>query len=189
MKAVIFDTETNGKPLNWNAKMTHLKNWPRVTQLAFSLVDIPSGQRLTEYQSLIKPDGWLIPKEQFFIDNNMSTERCQSEGKPIAEVFGHFVESVNVADFLVAHNIAFDYNVLGAEMIRSGIRAKKLTRICTMLASCKYCQLPRNKWPKLIELHQKLFGNDFEGAHDAMFDVNATEKCFIELVKLKIITL
>jgi hypothetical protein len=38
-----------------------------------------------------------------------------------------------------------------------------------------------------MELHRKLFGCDFEGAHDASFDVAATAKCFWELVRLGVI--
>ena len=34
------------------------------------------------------------------------------------------------------------------------------------------------KWPKLSELHIRLFGEDFDEAHDAAMDINATEKCF-----------
>jgi inhibitor of KinA sporulation pathway (predicted exonuclease) len=32
------------------------------------------------------------------------------------------------------------------------------------------------KFPKLSELHQWLFGEDFEGAHDALNDVKATSR-------------
>jgi hypothetical protein len=38
----------------------------------------------------------------------------------------------------------------------------------------------------LSELHTKLFGKDFEGAHDAFADIDATEKCFWELKKIGI---
>lgn len=38
-----------------------------------------------------------------------------------------------------------------------------------------------NKWPKLSELHTKLFGTDFEEAPDASVDIKATARCFSEL--------
>ena len=50
-----------------------------------------------------------------------------------------------------------------------------------MQASTNYCRLPGPygyKWPKLSELHIKLFGEDFDEAHNASADINATEKCF-----------
>ena len=60
-----------------------------------------------------------------------------------------------------------------------------------MLASTNYCAIPGSygkfKWPKLQELYVKLFNEKFEGAHDALADIEATVKCYFELVKLSII--
>ena len=64
------------------------------------------------------------------------------------------------------------------------------TRICTMQSSTDYCALPGKfgyKWPKLQELHQRLFGNRFEEAHDAAADISATYRCFCRLRDLDII--
>ena len=36
----------------------------------------------------------------------------------------------------------------------------------------------RYKWPTLSELHVKLFGKDFEGAHGARADVGACAACY-----------
>jgi len=43
------------------------------------------------------------------------------------------------------------------------------------------------KWAKLIELHKKLFGVEFDGQHDAKYDVAACMKCFFELKERGII--
>jgi len=43
------------------------------------------------------------------------------------------------------------------------------------------------KWPKLIELHEKLFNEPFANAHDAMADISATRRCFFELINKEII--
>jgi hypothetical protein len=60
-------------------------------------------------------------------------------------------------------------------------------------AVVKFCGLKnkanRPKWPKLIELHQILFKEDFDSAHDAFADISATKRCFFELLNLNIITL
>ena len=48
---------------------------------------------------------------------------------------------------------------------------------------CYYCY----KWPKLSELHIKLFGEDFDGAHDSLAAIEATARCFWEMRKLKLI--
>ncbi len=39
------------------------------------------------------------------------------------------------------------------------------------------------KWPKLEELHNFLFKEGFDGAHDALNDVMATSKCYFEMNK------
>ena len=97
-----------------------------------------------------------------------------------------FKAQLDRAKFLVAHNMSFDEKIVGAELLRNNlpdIPASKY-KICTMHSTTEYCAIPGPrgyKWPKLTELHQKLFGADFEGAHDASSDVAATAKCFWEL--------
>jgi hypothetical protein len=59
-----------------------------------------------------------------------------------------------------------------------------------MEASTDFCKIQGYygyKWPKLSELHIKLFGEDFDGAHDALADIEATARCFWEMRKLKLI--
>lgn len=41
--------------------------------------------------------------------------------------------------------------------------------------------------PILQELHNHLFNEDFDGAHDALADVKATARCFFELKRLGIL--
>ena len=53
-----------------------------------------------------------------------------------------------------------------------------------MLNTTKLCKIPGKygyKWPTLSELHMFLFGNGFEGAHDALNDVLACAACYFEL--------
>ena len=192
---LVFDTETTGLPKYFNSPMEDVDNWPRMTQLAFQLIDI-DGTVIYEYQSLIKPDGWEVPKEKFFIENNMSTERCEEEGVPVYDALREMQNSLKKCKYKVAHNIAFDRNILGAELIRAGITLelfKFKPEICTMKETTNHVKAKshggRNKWPKLIELYNHLFSEEFEGAHDAMADVSATSKCLIESIKRKYIIL
>lgn len=186
---LIFDTETTGLPKRWGRPMEEIDNFPRITQLAFLVVNL-DGYIIDEFQSLVKPDGWEIPKEKFFIENNMSTERCEKEGYPIKIILRRLQDALKSVDYKVAHNMAFDKNIVGAELIRAGI-TKELFKfkpeICTMKSTTKYVKIKShaggNKWPKLIELHQHLFGESFDGAHDAMADVKATGKCLIESIE------
>lgn len=204
MNAIILDTETNGMIKNWKLELTPsnlksmpaitLDNFPRIAQLAWQKVDIETEKVIHEFQSLIKPDGWTIPKEKFFIENNMSTERCEAEGIPAVEALDKLVFDMDDCDFIVCHNTAFDIPVVKAEMIRyaKASKNKNIIIICTMKSSTDFCRLPGGrgyKFPKLEELHRILFKEEMSGAHDAMCDVVACRVSFFQLVKLKVILL
>ena len=96
------------------------------------------------------------------------------------------------ATFIVGHNIDFDKKILGAELIRlhrPDVMNSKRT-YCTMQAGTDFCRIPGKygyKWPKLQELYIKLFGHDFDGAHNAMSDIEATQECFWELRRRSLI--
>ncbi|MFT3679818.1 MAG: 3'-5' exonuclease [Ferruginibacter sp.] len=192
MNILFFDCETTGKPISYSASYTDVNNWPRVTQLAFCLCD-DAGNVIAQFQSLIKPDGWVVPKEQFFIDNNMSTERCEAEGIPIREALEQLMAAKLQADVLSAHNLNFDHRIVWAEFVRAEMPPRSgMHKICTMMQSTRHCNLPGKrgpKWPTLGELHNVLFKKDFDGAHDALADVLALKDCFFELLNLGVISL
>lgn len=184
MQYLFFDTETNGLPRNYKGDIYDLENWPRVIQLAWILFD-DNGKVLDERCSLIKPDGWEIPKEKFWIDNGYSTEKSLEHGRPMVPELTRFAVAIDRCELMIAHNLDFDLPILSAEMIRYSIRANtKPKKYCTMKGTTSLCKLPGPygyKWPKLEELHQFLFGRSFEGAHDALEDVKATARCLFEL--------
>jgi DNA polymerase III epsilon subunit-like protein len=190
---IIFDTETSGLPKNWNAPTSDADNWPRMVQLAWQLYS-DDGRKLAEHNYIIKPDGYTIPEEVAKI-NGISTERAEKEGVSIDFVLLNFGTALTAARTLVAHNISFDEKIVGAELLRLEMnethdRLFESERVCTMHGSTKFCAIPGPrgmKWPKLIELHEKLFGVGFEGAHDALVDVQALAKCYFELRRLGII--
>lgn len=180
---LVYDTETNGFPPK-----------ARMAQLAFILYD-ENGNIIKEFASHCKPDGWEIPKEKFFIENNMSTERCEAEGIPVFNVLREFQEALKLAKYKIAHNHNFDNQIVTNEIAFAGIEPalfKYKKSFCTMLNTIDYVGAINKwgkpgKWPSLMELHQKLFECEFEGAHDALDDVRATGKCFFELKKRKIV--
>lgn len=187
---LFFDTETTGLPKNWNAPLTDLDNWPRMIQLAYLLSD-DNGSRVAGGDFIIKPEGFTIPEDAARL-HGISTDRALKEGRELGLVLLEFQTAVTLATYLVAHNMSFDEKIVGAEFLRNNMRddlpAKR--KICTMQSSTDYCALPGPrgyKWPRLSELHRKLFRTDFEKAHDAAADVDAMIKCFWELKRLGII--
>lgn len=189
---LFFDTETNGLPKNYKGDPRDLDNWPRVIQLAWQLYD-NNGQLHAEACDLIKPDGWVIPNEKFWIDNGYSTEKSMAQGVPMAHALNGFVAAINQCDMMVAHNLDFDNPILTAEMIRYGLKAdKRPQKFCTMKSTTAVLRLPGKfglKWPNLTELHNFCFGRGFDGAHDALADVKACASCFFHLNSHNLITL
>ncbi|MBX2946171.1 MAG: DNA polymerase III subunit alpha [Cyclobacteriaceae bacterium] len=190
---LIFDTETTGVPHNKTAPITDLDNWPRLVQLAWQLHD-HAGKLLAQNNFVIKPEGFNIPYKAEQI-HGISTQRAQEEGHDLKTVLGKFLNDLGQTSVLVGHNIEFDINIIGAELIRKNIVPEKflsLTKVDTGLSSIEFCQLPggiggRLKMPRLVELHKKLFGKDFGDAHDASYDVAATARCYFGLLQKKVL--
>lgn len=185
---LFFDTETTGLPRNWKAPVTDLNNWPRLVQLAYLLYD-KSGNKICGGDYIIKPDGFTIPADASRI-HGISTEKANREGRDLITVLTDFQLLINKTEYLVAHNISFDEKIVGAEFLRNRMpdTVPTIKRICTMLSTTNFCAIDGPygyKWPKLSELHYKLFGDDFEEAHNAAADIHATAKCFWELKRLK----
>lgn len=189
---LIFDTETTGLPRNYNAPLTDFDNWPRVIQLAWQIHN-EKGELIEVQNFIIKPEGFEIPRGSEKI-HGISTERALKEGHSLKDVLKIFNTSLSTVNTIAGHNIEFDINVLGAEYLRTEIETPlhDINIVDTKDLSTDYCALPggrggKFKWPTLEELHQKLFGSKFDAAHNASADVQATARCFLELIRLGVI--
>lgn len=186
---LIFDTETTGLPKRWDAPVSDTDNWPRCVQIAWQLHDATGGL-VEQFDALVQPEGFNIPFEAEQI-HGISTRLAMAEGRPLREVLEHFREALAKTRFLVGQNVGFDINILGAEFYRLGadnpLEGLPVLDTCTE-DTAELCQLPggragKFKLPTLTELHAHLFGEPFEEAHNATADVEATTRCFLELVR------
>jgi len=189
---LIFDTETTGLPQNWKAPLTDFHNWPRCVQLAWQVHDV-EGKLVEVKNYIIKPEGYDIPFNAEKI-HGISTERATKQGMPLAEVLAEFVKDVEKSKFVIGHNVSFDNNIIGCELLRKKMPnlLADFPAIDTKDDATEYCAIPGGrggqfKWPKLTELHIKLFGEAFGEAHNASADVEATARCFLELIRLEVI--
>ena len=186
---LIFDTETTGLPKRWDAPISDTDNWPRCVQIAWQLHD-GLGNCIEHQDYLVQPDGFNIPYDAEKI-HGISTELAQAQGKPLVEVLRKFNEALNKTKFVVGQNLGFDLNIMGAEFIRADI-TNKLQEL-PVLDTCtehtaKLCKLSGGRYgkfklPTLTELHEYLFHEPFEEAHNATADVEATSRCFFELIR------
>lgn len=191
-RIMFFDTESDGLIKDWKTPYTDVMNIPRMIQLAVAVYTLDeSGPKLeSSWERLIHPNGWEMPTGQFWIDNGFSQARSVAEGIPIKDALDYFIEWADDCDLMVAHNMNFDSKIIGAEMYRAGKRStKQVPKFCTMMATIDYCRLPFPrggngfKFPKLEELYFILFGEKFDGAHQAGNDATACAECYFELVK------
>lgn len=189
---LIFDTETTGLPRDYNAPVTDTDNWPRLVQLAWQLHDA-AGKLLDVQNFIVQPEGYTIPYNAVKV-HKISTERAQAEGVPLDFVLECFNAALAKSTHIAGHNISFDVQVVGCELVRKQVASPllDLPAVDTKDASTDFCQLPggkggKFKWPTLTELHQKLFGERFSEAHNASADVEATGRCFLELIRIDVI--
>ncbi|WP_430811537.1 MULTISPECIES: DNA polymerase III subunit alpha [unclassified Carboxylicivirga] len=185
---LIFDTETTGLPKKWKAPISDFDNWPRMVQLAWQCHDI-EGNFLFAKNHVISPDGFVVPEDVVAV-HGISTEIAQEKGIPLKEALLDFMEDVKNSRAIIGHNVSFDINIVGCELLRCEMDETDLTSaavIDTMTGSKEFCGLKRKgqlKNPTLTELHLSLFGVPFAEAHNAAADVEATSRCFLELLRV-----
>ncbi|MFH4963433.1 DNA polymerase III subunit alpha [Gaetbulibacter sp. M235] len=187
---LIFDTETTGLPKRWDAPISDTNNWPRCIQIAWQLHDA-YGNCIEHQDYLVKPDGFNIPYDAEKI-HGISTELAQKQGISLIEVLQKFKETLNKTKFIVGQNVKFDLNIMGAEFFREGL--DNVLQELPVLDTCTehtaaLCQIPGGRYgkfklPTLSELHEFLFEERFVEAHNATADVEATTRCFFELIRL-----
>lgn len=186
---LIFDTETTGLPKSWNAPITDTDNWPRCIQIAWQLHD-DMGNLIENQDYLIKPEGFNIPYDSEQI-HGISTDLAIENGVLLSEVLEKFNETLSKTKFIVGQNVDFDLNIMGCEFHRLGVKTNlnslPILDTCTEKTAL-LCQIPggrggKFKLPTLTELHSHLFGTEFAEAHNATADVEATTRCFLELIR------
>ena len=189
---LIFDTETTGLPQNFNAPLSDSENWPRMVQIAWQLHD-ENGELIENQDYIIKPEGYDIPFNATRI-HGITTKMAQEQGRDLKEVLEEFGEVLKKTKVVAGHNINFDYKIVGAEFYRKEVEdiLSKIPSADTMEWGTDYCKLGggkngRYKSPKLSELYEKLFGENFDEAHNAAADVNATAQVFFEMMRVGII--
>jgi len=181
IRTLVFDTETNGK--RPRGKNNPLTTEPAITQIAAILF---LGRRPVAHLScFVQPlDGMgkpaTIPDEQFFRDAGITHETIDAVGRTLKTGLAEFNQMVRVADRIVAHNMQFDDPVTRGNYMRIAAPQREYwdtPKFCTMKTLEPILKLPGKygyKFPTLDESYRALVDPlGFEGAHDAMKDVEA----------------
>ena len=199
MRIVLFDTETNGLPISFNALPTNVNNWPNILSIAWELWDIlpDSVNKKDSQERYIKFNGTQWSDEAEGV-HGITREYLEKHGEPGNIVCTDFIEVLKTVDMVVAHNISFDKSVFIAETFRyfPNMRVTWWPRLeyCTCNNTTELCKIQfsppkktaKYKKPKLIELYTYLFGSEKVSEykfHTAADDVRCLTDCFIELIR------
>jgi DNA polymerase III epsilon subunit-like protein len=206
-RVLIFDTETTGLvPKTDHQKRIYpaLEEYPYMLQLCFVVYHLDTESIEQEYTEYIRVDDAVPILPIITQITGITREICTSRGVDVADAMTAFYHAYRRCGVVVAHNIRFDKDVIKTEMERNHhammdrgctspvglfhhvyMRIHRMTTVCTMLDGARIpeatlCTSPY-KWPKLAELHRRLFGTVPDGLHDARVDVMACLRCYLEL--------
>jgi DNA polymerase-3 subunit epsilon len=197
MKPVLFyDTETSGLPL-FNEPREDPRQ-PHIVQLAALLIDPASRQVLSTLDVIVRPDGWEIPEDVAAV-HGITTEKAAALGVPEPLALDMLMALHEQAELRVAHNEPFDMRIVRIALKRytptdEGLPDawKAAPAACTQRLSTPILQLPptdrmraagRNhfKSANLGEAYRFFFGEDFDGAHNALADVQACMRVYFAI--------
>ena len=183
---IFFDTETTGL---WqkNKPMGH-PDQPRIVQIAALLTD-EAGVEIMSLNVTVYQES--VPEKAASI-HGKTTEFVHAYGINEGTAVQVFEEMLASAHTVVAHNGEYDQRVvLNSIRLLDGPNAKdpfeNKKAFCTMKATTPLCRIPSNrgfKWPKLTEAYKYLFGEEFDGAHDALADVRACKDVYFAVQKI-----
>lgn len=191
-RVLVFDVETTGLlPAGENRC---LENCPFITQLSFIVWDMNLQTAAEMYDTYIS-----VPEEVVILPiitelTGVTRELLNTKGIPMQDALLRFCRAYADCDIAVAHNLDFDKQMILVEMERHGIHFPIFTNqlpadtYCTMRATTSFCGLWREtknggrviKWPKLAELHEKLFHEIPENLHNSMMDTAVALRCYLK---------
>lgn len=186
MKILFFDTETTG--------LISKDNFPYIVQFSYIIYDTSLESIILKYDEIIHlPETIDIPDESTKI-HHITTEMSRNSSVEILDCLKEFIGHCKDVDLVVGHNILFDNKMVIGELKRhqqditafSDIKfyctMQETTNFCNISARTKILSKPYIKYPKLIELHDKLFGENTLSLplHNSFNDVMVCFKCYFK---------
>jgi len=207
MRILVFDTETTGLPQSKFISPTTLHEWPHIVQFSYVIYDTSLNDIIQSKDYVIKlPENISISEDSSKI-HGISNEISAKSGVHINDVLSEFFYFLRGVDMLIGHNVEFDINMIKIELLRI-INNNSLTQeqikfykyelhfltnfkniYCTLKESIQFCNIQLIdkygksflKYPKLVELHEKLFNTTPSNLHNSFNDILVTLRCFMKL--------
>lgn len=186
---LFFDTETTGFYLD-RLPPDHVDQ-PHIVQLAAKLCD-DTGNDFLSFNFIVKPTV-SIPSKASDV-HGIDDDKASQFGVSPSTAVQIFRDLYTKADLVCAHNVNFDQHIIETAIAREYGKHHPLTKqlFCTMEAATPIVNLPptermiacgfnKPKPPKLEECIKHFFGEELNGAHDAMVDVDACKRVYFHL--------
>ena len=163
---IIFDTETTGLV---EPEATPIEKQPQIIEFAAVKLDTKTLDEIDRVEFLVNP-GRPLPDK--IVEITSIKDSDLQDQKPFAAYYNTLVNFFLGEWIMVAHNLAFDRDLLKFELMRMD----KLTQFpwppshkCTV----ELTKHIKNLRLTLAGLHELAFDETFKGAHRAMVDVEA----------------
>lgn len=206
MKILIFDTETTGLPKHKVISPDTLHLWPNIVQFSYLIYNTDTSKNEKICDFIVKlPEEIIISEESTNIHG--ITSEMTKKGTDITSVFDKFFNDISNVDQIVGHNVEFDLNMIRIELLRiinndnlssfeKSLYKKNLFVItrskkifCTMQETIDFCNIQvldkkgksYAKYPKLSELHEKLFQQTPKNLHNSLNDILVTLRCYVKI--------
>jgi|AACY02.1.fsa_nt_gi DNA polymerase III subunit epsilon len=206
-KVLVFDTETNGliPKKNAHTRLPEIGEYPYILQLSFVVYNLETQSIEQMYDEYIKIGPNVVVSSKITDITGITREMCVNHGIPIEQALTDFYAAYMGCNRIIAHNLTFDKIMIETEITRNNDvvtssipdivnlfndafnYVNDIVPYCTMLNTKKFCNYmivgkygPFLKSPKLIELHEKLFGFTPVNLHNAKVDTIVCLKCYLK---------
>ena len=170
---LVIDTETTGLIENMSTRFDHQ---PEVIEFCGIIIN-DKGNIIDVFDQLIKP---TAPITAEITGMNNITNEMVAKSPSFAEVAAPIRDLIEAANFVIAHNAAFDRDMLDLEFARQQLTKIAWPRlICTVEATLHF----KGYRLTLSDLYEYLFKEKFAGAHRAKVDTEALVRIVKELKK------
>lgn len=208
MRILVFDTETTGLPKSKIISPDTLNQWPHIVQFSFVIYDTELNDIVVAIDNIVKlTDTGIVISEDSIKLHGITHKISQTKGVKLSKLLHMFCTYLKNVDVLVGHNVSFDINLVKIEILRliysSDISDDKIIKYknnlhvltnftnvyCTMQNAIELCGIKLtdkfgkeyNKFPKLLELHQKLFNSVPNNLHNSFNDILITLRCYVKM--------
>jgi DNA polymerase III epsilon subunit-like protein len=208
-RLLVFDVETTGLiPSLKQGKC--LEEMPFIIQLSFIVFNLLDYTIEKTYNAYIRIQDLDRITDKISQLTGITREKCETEGIPVVDALDAFYQEYMRADYVIAHNISFDKQMILFEVERNYIELEKrganlilnlfnplfckikgIENYCTMVSSINICNIliesktvgrkPYKKFPKLTELYFTLFHSTPENLHNALVDTLVCLRCFLKI--------